>query len=137
MNQEQEYDAVRKPDSVIRERLIEPETETDYDMAIRQSLIDHENETQRQEQQIIDAYYCEKWKRSVQFRDLLTALQRLSKHDAVANEIYEMVNHIVTQYCDQTADIIKVDEATYKKMFGFLRTMRTDIDAFKCIVLCE
>jgi hypothetical protein len=135
---------IRSPDPVINERLIEDTKtfeEKQLDEAIYNSLQEIQciqKEMEIYEKKIISDYQNETIRRKDLFSDFLLNVNRTAAFDKEIKEIYNIIEPIITLYCEQYIEKHEFDEVTYDKIFKTLSTIRmkkTDIENVKTILL--
>ena len=120
----------------------EMEIDNTLSQAIHESYLlqKQQEEYEEYEQDIIRGYYIEQETRQKQFGDLVSVLFRLSKYDAHAKNIYEIVSQSIYKYCEQTMDHILLNRQQYDDIFHFLKQVRTspqNIEHLKRVILRE
>ena len=135
---------IRPPDEVITERLVEDtrcEFQKQMDEALRLSIqeaINQEKIYQEYEDEIVNNYLKETIERREKFEKLLMDINKLIRFDAKMKEVYEIIEPIIFTYCEQHIETWETDEATYKKIFKNLSTIRTDksaVELLKTIII--
>ena len=143
-NDYENFDEIRLPDEVIRERLIEDtrsEFQKQMDEAFylsTQEFIKQDKINQEYEDVIIKSYFNEVSNRREIFKKLLTDIRKLIIFDKNIKEIYEIIEPIIDNYCQKYIEIWETDEETSKKIFKTLLSIRTDkvaIELLKTIII--
>ena len=138
------FDEIRKPDEVIRERLVEDtrcEFQKQMDEALTLSMqdaINQEKINQEYEDKILNEYVKETIERREKFEKLLMDINKLIRFDIVTKEVYEIIEPIIDNYCQKYIETWDTDEETYNKIFKTLLTIRTDkkaIELLKIIIV--
>jgi len=127
---------IRKPDSVIREKLIEYNDiniDTDIEKAIQLSLQDLKDKQiiynkyiNEYENKIIEEHNNECKKREEYFRDFIIKINRLSNLDKNNSEIYKYISNILDKYCKNYINTWKVDEKVYNSIFQIINKIRNN-----------
>ena len=127
-----EYEEVRAPDEVKRERLIDDnrcEFQKQMDEALYLSLQEIKNVEEinkKYEELIIQTYHNEINERREKFVGLLLDINKLIRFDKDIKEIYEIIEPIIESYCNQYIEYVELDEETYDKIFKVIGTIRTN-----------
>lgn len=138
------FDEIRPPDEVIRERLVENtqcEFQKQMDEALRlsmQDVINQEKINQEYEDKILYEHVKETNERREKFEKLLLDINKLLRFDIVTKEVYEIIEPIIDNYCQKYIETWETDEETYNKIFKTLLTIRTDkkaIELLKTIIV--
>jgi len=139
-----EFENIRAPDKVIKDRLIE-DNRSDFDKQMDEALYLSLQELKEQEEinklyedEVLNTYLSETKKRRELFRELLFDLNKLTKFDKDIKEIYEMIEPIVDTYCGQFINFCELDEGTYERIFkviGNVRTNKNNIEILKSVII--
>ena len=139
-----DFDEIRPPDEVIRERLVEDtrcEFQKQMDEALSLSMQDAINQEkihQEYEDKILYEHVKESNERREKFDKLLMDINKLIKFDRIIKEVYEIIEPIIDNYCQKYIETWETDEETYNTIFKTLSTLRTDkkaIELLKTIIV--
>lgn len=138
---------IREPDPSYLEQIMEDEYPTAIDKELNDAIYlsldswrEEQIQNQKFEEELINYFENEKKKRTQYFEKLLFDLQKIKKYDNEIREIYEIIEPIITSYCDQFFNTCTIDCCTYSKIFRLLETIRTDknaISVLKTIIISE
>jgi hypothetical protein len=134
---EPEYDEIRAPDPVIKERLIEPIYNNDYnfvstsdadlDQILKQSLAEFElAETQKVQEMIA----LERSTIAKKYTDIKQKLQKVQSFDATNKDTYSTIISIIELYEADFVDTYTLDETSYNNVFKILKTVRLTKEEF-------
>jgi hypothetical protein len=128
---------VRAPDPVIKERLCEPNYNTEYDLAqnadfvqstdaeiaviLKQSLLDFEL---AEEQKIKDLIALKRAEQLQKYSNIKKRLQKVQGFDVKNKETYDIIMTIFELYETDTIDTYALDEISYTHVFKLLSTIR-------------
>jgi hypothetical protein len=139
-------DNIRKPDEVVRERLIEDnrdnyQKQIDEAMYLSMQEINQEREiNNKYEKKLLKDYADETNRRVNLFKNFIANMTKLCKFDNEVREIYNILDPIIESYCGQFIETCELDQQTYDKIFDILKKTRNDQQAFatlKTIILRE
>ena len=139
-----DFDEIRPPDEVIRERLVEDtrcEFQKQMDEALSLSMQDAINQEkihQEYEEKLLIEHVKETNERREKFDKLLMDINKLIKFDRIIKEVYEIIEPIIDNYCQKYIETWETDEETYNTIFKTLSTLRTDkkaIELLKTIIV--
>jgi len=145
-----DFDEIRPPDEVIRERLVQDTEDTEdtrcefqkqIDEALSLSMQDAINQEkihQEYEDKILYEHVKESNERRGKFDKLLLDIIKLTKFDRIIKEVYEIIEPIIYNYCQKYIETWETDEETYNTIFKTLSTLRTDkkaIELLKTIIV--
>jgi hypothetical protein len=142
-----DFDEIRPPDEVIRERLVEDteDTRCEFQKQIDEALslsmqdaINQEKINKEYEDKLLIEHVKETNERREKFDKLLLEIIRLTKFDITVKEVYEIIEPIIYNYCQKYIETWETDEETYNKIFKTLSTLRTDkksIELLKTIIV--
>lgn len=138
INNDKEAEQIRLPDQVKRERLVPLEESNvysdscyDYDInkVIQMSLHEwnqQENSYAEFEEQIVYNHIMESEERRKNFKNILFNMSKIINYDKNMREIYEIINPIIENYCNQVFEHFEFDKTTYDRIFQTLRNIRTN-----------
>lgn len=134
-----DFDEIRPPDEVIRERLVEDtrcEFQKQMDEALSLSMqdaINQEKINQEYEDKILYEHVKETNERREKFNKLLMDINKLIKFDRIIKDVYEIIEPIIDNYCQKYIETWETDEETYNTIFKTLSTLRTDKQAIELL----
>jgi len=131
-------DDVRAPDPVIRERLVdeynfenynynynhldlESDLESDLDRILKESLEEFELEEEKKVQQMIA---LERSKIAEKYTNIKRKLLKIRGFDKQDDGVYDTIISIIELYEDNFVDAYELDETSYNRVFGLLKTIR-------------
>lgn len=143
MEDDNQSDFVRDPDSVVNDQLLDNNM-SDFDRELDEAIYASMQETNlsirkqvEYEQLVLKDFENKKNERINEFKPFLTDLLRMSKFDKECKEIYDIIEPILDAYCNQIIETYNFDTITYERIFkviGSVRTAKGCIDKLKEII---
>jgi hypothetical protein len=130
---------VRAPDPVIKERLIDPDYNTNYDqnfvhetdfvstpdadvaIILKQSLLEFEL---AEEKRIKELIVTERIKMTKKYNEIKQKLQKVQGHDTTNKELYNTIISIIELYEADVIDRYALDKISYNNVFKLLQSIR-------------
>ena len=166
---DQEYgnDEIRKPDRVIRERLIDydymnydfdnnynfnynynfndnyndfSKEEDDINQAIKESLKISEENEEKEVLRIINETKEEIEKREKRFEKILVKLKRIGNYDKIIKDIYNILQSTIDSYVSLQFDFCYFEKDRYDYIFNNLKTVKLDkkeFESLKMFIMCK
>ena len=146
MENDNQEDNIRAPDEIVSHQLLE-DNRSDYDKERDEAIYISMQEINQQrvnnlqyEEKLLKDYADETKRRIDLFKNFMSNMTKLSKFDGEVKEIYNILDPIIESYCGQYIQTCELDGETYDKIFGTLKKIRNDQQAFdtlKTIILRE
>ncbi len=137
-------DYIRPPDEIVSEQLLNDDI-SDYDRQINdaiqlsiQEMVDEQKKNKDYQESVINEFNREFEIRNNMFSKLLSDMKKIGKFDKDVNNIYEIIEPIISSYCYQYIKECYLDIDTYNKIFKLLGEIKTDkkaVDILKNIIL--
>jgi hypothetical protein len=164
-NYDYDNDEIRKPDRVIREKLIDydyinydfdnnynyhyncnfndndfSKEDDDINQAIKESLKISEENEEKEVLRIINETKEEIEKRGKRFEKILVKLKRIGNYDKIIKDIYNILQSTIDSYVSLQFDFCYVEKDRYDYIFNNLKTVKLDKEEFeslKMFIICK
>jgi len=130
-------DYIRKPDKVIKETLLDFDSniQNDYDIELEKALKISMDEyfglcknSEDYETQIIEEYNKEMINRQKLINPIIFEIERISKYDKSYIELYQLLEPILQLYIQQYLNYYECNFETYNQIFNKLSKIRLNKD---------
>ena len=142
INEQDNENYIRKPDKVIKETLIDFDSniQSDYDIELEKALkisIDAYfnlcKKSEDYETQIIEEYNKEMLNRQKLINPIIFEIERISKYDKSYTELYQLLEPILQLYIQQYLNYYECDFETYNQIFNKLSKIRLNKDKLELL----
>lgn len=132
---------IRAPDPVIKERLIDPDNNANYNLEhdfvstpdadiaviLKQSLLEFEL---AEEKRIKDLIVAERNTTTKKYNEIKHKLQKVQGHDTTNKELYNTIISIIELYEADVIDRYALDRISYNNVFKLLQSIRLTKEEF-------